>query len=401
MRFVFICSNEQYNAGFRDYAMSLCFELRADGEAPLACKIGGNPEHESGLAALEPNNVSYSVLPAFDKEAFFESLPLDEHCVVLGLGEPTLDALIEVHDANQIHSLSFGFVSHQIELGAQEALRTRAVTAFTRSQDVDMGVDHIHIDAVPHTATEEILRHHAGQMAIHGDERIAEILNLRKDFAVAVLNAGFEVETPEGHKKYVPYTAEEAFEHGAALGHLLKPDTELILVDGGPRNLRDIDAGEDTGLAFHAGYHDANNNQSFRTDFIYERFEPGLPYNAVFGAMYLAHERAECRAFISNAEGYGTMEAARLHIDNQQKLLSMYPFRANAEDITGERLANIVEYGRRGISILDWPDYMNGLVPPQKTERTPVSQVNASRLIIETFKGVPGGPVFAPGTPGF
>ncbi|MGE4314007.1 MAG: hypothetical protein AB7E85_07030 [Pseudobdellovibrionaceae bacterium] len=251
------------------------------------------------------------------------------------------------------------------------------------------------------TATAEILKFHGGELVKNGDERIAEIINLKKAFAVAVLNAGFEVETPEGHKKYAPYTAEEAFEHGFSLGRLLPQNTELILVDGGPRNLRDIDAGEETGLAFHAGYHDANNTESFRTDFIYEAFEPGLPYNAVFGTMHMAATLPNCRAFISNAEGYGTMEAARLHIDNQKQLLGMYPFRANAEDVTGERLQNMVAYCRRGISLLDWPEYMYEMRPPAESEiqRTPVPQVNASRLIIETFTGQTGGRAFTPWEP--
>lgn len=402
MRFIFICSDESKNAGARDYAMSMAHELRAQGQpTALACKVGDTEHVHLGLKEFIPDNKHYETLPLFDAEKILPKIPEDETCVFIGLGENTLEALCAIHDRLESSQHHFAFVSHILEPSQREVLRTREITAFTPSDIKRHDISHVRIGAVPHTATTPVLKHHATEMLKFGDERIADMINLREEFAIAVLNAGFDVENDLGERIYVPYSEEEAFEHGGILGGMMPKNTNLILVDGGPRNLRDIAEGQHTGDHFLASYYDANGNSDTAPKLVYERFEQGLPYNAVYGAMYLAKASGLSRAFITNAEGYGTMDAAALHIDNSTQILGMFPFMANALDSTGDRLEKIKEYNALGVRLLDVPDYMSDYTPVDANAKTPIIQDDASRIIIDAYRQLDAGANPAPQSPGF
>ena len=261
MRFIFICSDESKNAGARDYAMSMAHELQAQGLPPaLACKIGNTQHTQRGLKDFISDNKYYAILPLYDGEKILREFPEDETCVFIGLGENTIDAICDIYDRLEGSPHHFAFVSHILEPSQREVLRAREITAFTPSDIKRHDISHVRISAVPHTATTPILMHHAAEMLKHGDERIADMINLREEFAIAVLNAGFDVENDLGESVYVPYSEEEAYEHGRILGGMMPKNTNLILADGGPRNLRDIAESQQTGLHFLAGYYEANGN---------------------------------------------------------------------------------------------------------------------------------------------
>ena len=402
MRFIFICSDESKNAGARDYAMSMAHELQAQGLPPaLACKIGNTQHTQRGLKDFISDNKYYAILPLYDGEKILREFPEDETCVFIGLGENTIDAICDIYDRLEGSPHHFAFVSHILEPSQREVLRAREITAFTPSDIKRHDISHVRISAVPHTATTPILMHHAAEMLKHGDERIADMINLREEFAIAVLNAGFDVENDLGESVYVPYSEEEAYEHGRILGGMMPKNTNLILADGGPRNLRDIAESQQTGLHFLAGYYEANGNNETAPKLVYERYEKDLPYNAVYGAMYLAKASGLSRAFISNAEGYGTMDAAALHIDNSTQILGMFPFMANALDTTGDCLEKIKEYNALGIQLMDVPDYMSNYTPVDTHAKTPIIQDNASRVIIDAYRQLEAGANPAPQSPGF
>jgi hypothetical protein len=146
--------------------------------------------------------------------------------------------------------------------------------------------------------------------------------------------------------KHVPYTEAEAQAHGAALAARLPLGTNVMLMHGGPRNGLDEKAGQDTVNAFKAGLAEAGTIG----EVAFEPFQQGLPYN-VIKAAYIAARSPLCRAFISNAEGYGTMDGAALHVNRSTTLLGMFPF--DALKTSQQRMDNISVYNQRGIAVLE------------------------------------------------
>ena len=141
---------------------------------------------------------------------------------------------------------------------------------------------------------------------------------------------------------------------------------------------------------FMEAFRDANADANFqdgaksRPELIYERFEKGLSYNSTAAAMHMGGFD-ECSAFISNAEGYGTMDSAIRFVNNQDKILGLFPFRANAEDVTGQRLDNIRKYDALGIKPLVTTDYLPDIAAEEDRLATPRPQQNSARTVLEAY----------------
>jgi hypothetical protein len=223
------------------------------------------------------------------------------------------------------------------------------------------------LDAVPHTNS-------MASCQVEYD-KFMHLLGRRKDcqedvvravieepFAFVVLNAGF----PVGDKKeHMPYTEREATMHGEALGAHLPAGTHLILAHGGPRNLKDIELGGNAMEAFHMAYYTAQ-VQKARTrklcDSPYVICEPFVQGGCnMIKVGYVLARRENCLAFISNSEGYGTMDGAVLHVDNSRTLLGMFPFAAQYADPTGQRQANILKYNEYGVAVLKEDEGRKGI----------------------------------------
>ena len=274
-------------------------------------------------------------------------------------------------------------------------------------------VNFVPLDAVPHTNTPaaceaeyKTFKDAISGRTAHEYKRVTE----GKDpFAFVVLNAGFKVGKSKLHlawakasirkhqipwlkidkdQRHFPYKIKEAVEHGTALGNEFSAPTNLILAHGGPRNLTDDRRGRRSRMeAFAQAYSQAQFEKfGVRPKIIREHFKPGLPYNILKVGDYLARARDNCVAFISNSEGYSTMDGAVLNISNQNKLLGMFPFGAQYADKTGQRQGNIEKYNQLGVAVLTAQDGILSISKHPQQKTTPAKAEDAAQKIIQSLE---------------
>ena len=352
------------------------------------CKQGSSGT--GNVNAIPLSNTGYAAIPSTD------NLPLQDisgmsSVDIIAVGQSTLKPAVAlsalVTDNPSSPAVKLNYITHMIE--DNDDLKTvtdHNITVFTPSTRADIAaldkkmaarINLVQLDSVPHTNSKTSCKiDYDIYMNSPSGHSVARIVDKGEPFAFVVLNAGFSVDG-----NHVPYAAKEAREHGAALGRGLPAGTHLILAHGGPRNLLDQQDGHDTMNAFATAYQSAQAERNTHPQVICERYESGLPYN-IIKAGYLLSQAKNCMAFISNSEGYGTMDGAALHVNNKEKLLGMFPFQALYADTSGQRQENIEKYNRMGVSVLGVKE--GRLVikkhPQQKT--TPHSGEDAASRIV-------------------
>lgn len=357
---ILICADEEKNRGERDYAIALALELAEKNDIQATSyKVSRTDNTTTGQGAdvvdLASNNNDYEKIAAFDLDDVLDRIKsVDGDVKIIGAGQSTYPELMQVADASKgSNHCEFGFITHIVSEEQEQALAETNIKVFAPLNEESVPKLHaagnlVEINSVPHRATSESLAYNARTMLenAHNGLGINNVVNSKSPFCVVVLNAGFEVDG-----KHVPYKAEEAYSHAYALGQYMDDNTALIIVDGGPRNKADIKAGQPTGESFRQGYRRGQLERSMDNipTIIYEQFEKGLPYNALDGMLHFARND-NCVGVISNAEGYGTMDAVIQFIDNKDKLCGMFPFEANEH--VKQRMDNIAAYNKNGIACL-------------------------------------------------
>jgi hypothetical protein len=389
---IFVCADEAQFGGERDYMKALAADINARGQrkdtAYFFCKQGSggtnNPE------AMPLSNADYAAIPSPDR------LPLHDiagmaSVEIVAVGHSTLKAATSlpslITGGSNTPSVSLGYITHMIKDSADlKYITDRNMTVFSSASREEIAaldaklaakVNLVQLAAVPHTNTQASCKvnYDAYMKTVSGQE-VAQFVSEKQPFAFAVLNAGFSVDG-----EHVPYTEKEARKHGAALGHHLPAGTHLILAHGGPRNLLDEQAGQNTVDAFAAAYQSAQAERHAQPKIIRERYAAGLPYD-IIKAGYLLSHASNCQAFVSNSEGYGTMDGAALQVDNRKQLLGMFPFQALYADATGQRQANIEKYNQKGVAVLKAEKGKLVIEKyPQQTATPRSSEDAASRIV--------------------
>lgn len=387
-RIILICADENVNRGERDYAIALGLQL-ADhhGADVISYKVGHRVVAADQTVRLALNNNEYANIPHVDIDSVINQITQvkgDVH--IIGAGESTCADLIKINGLAKSQGINVksSLITHIVTPTQEDELSQTDIHVFTPSSARELpkldATGKLHcVSAVPHTATEENLAYHARiltEQSANG-AAINKIVHGGKPFATVILNAGFDVDG-----QHMPYTEIEARAHGLALGRYMDNNTALILVDGGPRNLKDKELGEFTDQAFIQGYLQGQNARHATNNpvIIHEKFEPGLAYNSLYGMLHYS-KQDNCRAVISNAEGYGTMDAVIQFIDNQSKLSGMFPFAAN--EYVPQRLENISQYNKAGIACLFNQDGDLVIKRHDNEQKTPtVRQPNPTTFIL-------------------
>jgi hypothetical protein len=338
--YLFIGADRTKNAGYADYLKAIALALPAQAPPAIACRLGAPSEAFS--TKLPIDNREYDALPVFTQE-YLAQLKA-EQVEIVGLGDTTLASVIEAQDYLRRRGInvSSSYVNHMVSDEDLLKIIEHDIRAFA-----PIANDHVtQIAAVPHTNTLRACRIECDNfIKTPNGCSVANWMDNKEPFAIAVLNAGFAV-----NGVHEPYTALEAYRDGKALGQNLASHTHLILAQGGPRSLQDEVAGEATMDAFKKGYLEAQEQSGGSPKVICERFAPDLNYN-IIKAGYMLAQSTLCQAFISNAEGYGTMDGA-VNLVPQHVMLGMFPFAAEEKDPTGQRRDNTRKYNRKGIQWL-------------------------------------------------
>lgn len=393
---IFACADETQFRGERDYMQALAADIKARGvredTAYFFCKP--NSTGAGNIKTLPLSNADYAAIPSP------ESLPLQNiagmnSVDIIAVGNSTLNSAISLSDLVTSNasspSVTTSYITHMInDKDDLKKITDRGLTVFTPSSREDIAAldagltaktRYVQLDAVPHTNTEASCRiDYDAYMNTPSCHAAVQIVNNEEPFAFVVLNAGFPADG-----SHIPYTAKEAQEHGAALGRAMPAGTNLILAHGGPRNLLDEEAGHNTMDAFAKAYEAAQAERDAQPQIIRERFENGLPYNIIKGG-YLLSRAGNCIAFISNSEGYGTMDGAVLHVNNREKLLGMFPFEALYADPSGQRQANIGKYNCLGVTALSAKKGKLVIDRNPQQAVTPHSGKDAARQIVSDLR---------------
>lgn len=361
MYVLFLVADEQTNAGERDYLLAFSHALK--NKQGVECSVRkvlqqdfDRPVLDGDSASLPLDNMEYENIRPYVLGEMIDNIidvrKAGNKVLVIGAGQSVIPQISELyHTFGSFSSVQFAVVSHMLEERDIAHLAGKKIEVFTKAQEVEADISHHFISNVPHTATAEGAEQNAVNMLKYSPHagKLVDIFNGQSPYAIAVLNAGFKV-----NDVHIPYYEDEAYEHGMALGQSLPANTSLILVDGGPRNLTDRnDYKQLTHESFRNGFMEgAASLDGAGREFVHEAFEFGLPYNSVLGTMHFANAK-NCVAYISNAEGYGTMDAVfRIVKLAPGRLIGMIPFSANEKDETGQRLENIEDYRKRGITKL-------------------------------------------------
>lgn len=388
------------NAGGRDYVFALLDRLRESGlqedtdylifklppvqkeKTAEALARGGDPR------ALPIDNGDYERLPVYTPARALAALSDARQVQVIGAFNTTVDVLNEMTLLlrKQGKDVVASHITHKVDTAVDLAklVEVDAIIFATQSPAALKAVDArlaalarlVELEAVPHTNLPDSCLGHYDIYAAVG--RGDAVLKREEPFAVAILNAGFEIDGC-----FAPYLAREAEIHGRHLGQHLAQGTHLFLGDGSPRSVRnrhpnpgDTHAPEDAMAAFVKGYRAAQPEALI----VQEPYKEA--YNFVKVA-YVLGQRDDCVAWISNNEGYGTKAAALTCIDNQSRLLGAFPFRAEKDDsvvaengtVTYPRLEREEEYSRLGVARL-LPAEGGGLI----VRRHPAQQKTPLRI---------------------
>lgn len=419
-----VVADGKVNAGEVDYASAFLAAIKEHGSDEneyFICKVdlGTEPKntlHENAdqltasIRKLPEKKSDFDHVPLYSEHGLNQVLELSEMITVVGLGRSTLAVLKDIKENTadgEVEKASY--ITHM--MGSSDDLQWIADTRTTLfapmerkdlqalNADAAGRTEFYKLTAVPHTNTFEICRNHLAEFnKTENGVVIQEHVASGKPFAVVVINAGYKDKTSGVHQ---PYTKSQAFAHGLALGRSLPKDTLLMANHGGPRNLADEqEAGQETSEGFIEGYRIGQQEQGGDPVVVFEPFRFGMDYDAI-KASYLLTQNENCVAYISNAEGYGTMDGALKLIDQEKypdMLVGMFPFDLLYQDVTGQRQANITKYHNAGIAVLKVGDNGNLVIEPSPNAGKQDIQQDPTLQIIETL-GLTGGKAVKPVTP--
>jgi hypothetical protein len=391
--YLFVISNGKVGAGELDYMRALEHAITEEQRKKvnlLICKREFNSFHENASRINKTYHSPYPDAPIYSAEMLDG---IQGGVNVIGVGNSTLETALHIHADMQEKGIpcQTSYITHIVNNQRDlERLCAHQVTTFIPSDRTVIAninpaladqLKLVEISSTPHTNTEHFCQ--IEYQKFKNSPNGAIVNSLYEDeveFVFAVINAGYGAGETKIHK---PYTKAEALDHGYALGQGMAPNTALIAAHGGPRNLIDETIhGEMTMDGFIEGYVQAQQKKGGTPLIIQERYLPGLAYDAI-KAGYILTKHKNAKAFISNAEGYGTMDGAILHVHNQEKLLAMFPYKALYEDLTGQRQKNIDNYNARGIAILTVDKNKNLIINKKSDEKhTPCTRRNAAEQII-------------------
>lgn len=391
-----ISADEKPNAGMRDYMIALAGELQARGvkldENVAVLKVGGNGDVVPAATRLPINNNEYAALPNFTVEALHD---LHDDVLLIALGDTTFDTAMTAKKYLQDKgdNVSAAYVTHmvtdrkQLHDIVEEHVALYAPVSrdsLRRLDETDAEIVDLHIlDAVPHTNTQALseIEYKKFMASEHGDT-LRHIQTCGEPFAVVIANAGWD----DKELGRVSYTIREAYSQGLAMGRDMIPNTNLIISHGSPRNLGD-DAynGDDTMQYFINGYKHGQLEQGAEPVIVKAPFT--ADYNAV-KAGYIFAQDDNCVAFVSNSEGYGTMDGARLLLNNDKIRMFMFPFDAHETDKSGQRQANIRKYMTLGIDLahVSLKGCRLSFERAADRQKTPVPQRNPASQIVSELK---------------
>lgn len=388
---ILLCADEEDHAGERDSAIAVFYEL-AQRQPNIEChvfkatgRITDQPIMPIAARNLPWRKADYACIPAWSVDA----LPDLQNATVIGIGHAARQALFDT--LQRLPDARGVYVTHLIDNAATlRNLAARRITVFAPlarddlqalDRDAATQLDFHPINAVPHTHTPDFVALDVAQFQ-HTDHaaRALPWLHNKTPFAVAVVNAGFELDDHAG--RHHTYTMAEAEAHGTALGKHLPQGTKLYALEGGPRNAKDAAMVGDTVLAFTNAYAAANGIGG--SDIVIDRFLPLAPYNAIRVGYHLAKDPS-CLAFICNAEGYGTMDGACLNVGNTRDgfLFGAFPFAALDADRTGLMQKMLQHYHRDGMALLHVaPDGTLQIIKHPQAVRTPLQKSNPVQDIL-------------------
>jgi hypothetical protein len=363
----------------------------------------------SGLVKPPKNKADYANILPYHAHSIDLIGPEFDDIMILAVGQSTLPGLFDLRErlaaGRSDAGIKTGFITHTIH-AAEDIARLVAndTTLFAPpglKQSYLMGLDAVHakqlrridIPSIPHTNTPESIALNYDALFTqyrfynpdwrHTADTLDDWRARKQEFAVAVINAGYPV-----NGVHQPYTIEEAQQQGWALGQHLPPGTLLYALEGGPRNARDKTAsGEEPSQAFIKAYCAANGVNI--QDCLFDPFDSkNLNFNAVKVATAVANDPS-CIAFISNAEGYSTMDGAIGTIISPREnfLMGFFPFVALQLDQS--KRDNIDVYHARGFAKLSVKDDLSlniGAPPPEA--HTPLILPGAARQILAYYGAI-------------
>lgn len=414
---VFIVADESVNGGERDYMKAIAAEIEAQGRKHNTKYLVYKLPPVSGAAVpgqadiLPMNDAQYAAVPRLSPQGVFDGivegcggLPADAQ--VVGVGHSTRAFAAEVCTSlrGQGCFAVSAWITHNQNAEEMRAVAEKNMQLFSPITAEDLlkiapeaeAVRLVPLDAVPHTnSTACIAAEYDAYFARPESAAVFNILSSRDTFALSVLNAGFE-EGIGADRKFHPYTEEEAYKHGYALGDHMAPGTHLILAHGGPRNLRDerpdlkrgdTHQGQATMELFVEGYCNAQEAREGYPTVACERFVQGGSNTIKVFYEIVRRYPDRMSAFISNNEGYATKDGATLYVDNQKSLLGAFPFEAEKADPSGGRERKTQEYNRLGVAILTiGPNLSLQIARHPQEGHTPRQGQDAAKTVVMELK---------------
>lgn len=327
-KYIFIGADRMINAGEADYSKAFALFINENNIAVddvFFCRIqkqySSVSETFSSLCTIDApvhqlpiDNDIYDRSP-YLSQRYLHKLKLspDDDVEIIGAGHSTLAALSHCKDtlaARGIHARA-NYISHIVDETASKSLQEMNARIFAPPTDMPAALlsSYMVLTAVPHSYTVHSCVDEYKKM-MNGTHQ-AFYKNLIADqtpFTIAIINGGFD--TVDG---WAPYTEAESYIHGYALGLSMPPGTALIAAHGGPRNLQDEQRGHRTIEKFTEAYLQAQKENGADPAIHQECFSKVQEYNFIKASFALAR-LGNCRRYVSNAEGYGTMAGILTHL---------------------------------------------------------------------------------------
>lgn len=400
----FICADETPkgdkagNAGERDYQLAIDAEIAARGPQPdteykIAKITHSEGEAHEACTELPITRAAYAALPPFSLRMLDH---IEGELELIGVGHSTFDTLRRAN-GHALHSLiptQASWITHMVDNSLQldNVVREKIWLLTPEPMEALAGISesapflkgHTELSGVPHTNTEPLCAIELKKM-MRGSNRdkLDYITQSGEPFVIVIMNAGFPI-TIDGVEKWHPYTLDEAHYHSEWLGAVMEPGTNLVIVHGSPRNLRDDrENGNDLMEEMAESYEFQQEEKSARPVIVQERVQDG--YDAVKACLLLGRNE-NCIGVVTNAEGYGTMDGAVRLLDNDRIWLRMFVFKALEDDPTGFRMNQVAKYGVLGIDAWHADDNGSSVERHEARMKTPLNQRDPAEHIVTELR---------------
>lgn len=379
-------TGDSYHAGERDYMIALASEMDAKAQQKSRIyKIGDS------LAVHSSEKRNACILPR--RQSDFANVPVltidalhnyDDVTDIIGVGHSTLSQTLEVYKFLRTQNVAakVHYVTFKIDKQDHAALLENNVQIFAPEDTSEMALDVVKLPCVPNSNTPAACAEEWNVFSKATDEgrTVAGWVADNKPFACVIPNAGFSY-----NGKHIFSKRETLFSQGLALGNAMPQDTNLLVVEGGPRSILDSAHNHHGAIFFAQGYGHAQALKKGRmqTAFSFFQTTSGMDIDAVKAALYISNV-PQCKQLILPCEGYGTMEGALLTCTNKTRPIGMFLSGPSIKEKT--RMLNVEKYHKLGIDILRF-DENSRLI----TFQSPVSEAldptsrNAAAMILRAL----------------